>query len=83
MLAVPIATYYLVLNALPLPPNRPPIGTFEGQPVFVDNRPWQARGASLGALLGLIVFGWVPFYIWKAQVSRRRIRCFRAYCTGR
>lgn len=79
MLAVPIVTYYLVLNALPVPANRTPIGQFDGHQVFEDNRPWQARGASLGALIGLILLGWVPFYAWKAHGKRQVNQMLRKF----
>ena len=68
MLAVPITVYYVVLHALPEHLTR--IGTDDlGRPVFNDDRFWEARGASFGALVGLILLGWLPLFLWKAHVS--------------
>ncbi|KAI0675194.1 hypothetical protein C8Q78DRAFT_1010929 [Trametes maxima] len=70
LFAVPIVIYYVVLNALPKQ-----IVTFEnsrGRTVEVgDERFWQARAASIGTFVGLLVLGWGPFFLWKANGKRQ------------
>lgn len=58
--------YYLVLNSLPRTTE-----TFNdhGRNFSVDEQQyWQARAASIGALLGIVFLGWAPFFLWKAHV---------------
>lgn len=66
-LAVPITIYYVVLNVLPQKLDR--VGEANGRVFFTDERYWQARAASVGSFLGLFLLGWVPFFLWKANVS--------------
>ncbi|KAI0819973.1 hypothetical protein BC628DRAFT_1399709 [Trametes gibbosa] len=68
--AVPIVVYYVVLHALPRQQVR--FTEFDGQIVTLNEEPfWQARAASIGALLGLILLGWTPFFLWKANGKRQ------------
>ena len=66
-LALPIALYYILLNVLPQQLNRFEEGN--GRFFVTDDRFWQARAASLGAFFGLLLLGWLPFFLWKAHVS--------------
>lgn len=65
--SVPIVIYYVVLHALPDQHVR--VTEHNGRVVTLNEEPtWQARAASLGVLLGLLLFGWGPFFLWKANV---------------
>ncbi|KAI8972263.1 hypothetical protein BD414DRAFT_500730 [Trametes punicea] len=68
--AVPVTVYYVLLNVLP--EHDVDVERFDGRVVAVDDqRFWQARAASIGAFLGLLILGWVPFFLWKAHGKRQ------------
>ncbi|KAI0743924.1 hypothetical protein C8Q80DRAFT_868972 [Daedaleopsis nitida] len=67
-LVLPIVIYYVVLHALPEKDTR--VEEANGRFFTTDERPWQARAASLGSFLGLVLLGWVPFFVWKARGKR-------------
>lgn len=65
--ALPITIYYVLLNVLPerLEHFR------DGNRVFTtDDRFWQARAASFGVFVGILLLGWLPFFLWKARGKR-------------
>ncbi|KAI0769723.1 hypothetical protein BD413DRAFT_78565 [Trametes elegans] len=68
--AVPIVVYYVLLNSLPK--SEVEVERVNGHTIAVrDDRYWQARWASMGALLGLLTLGLVPFFLWKANGKRQ------------
>ncbi|EJF65411.1 hypothetical protein DICSQDRAFT_124598 [Dichomitus squalens LYAD-421 SS1] len=78
MLAVPIVIYYVALHTLPA--HLTQVGeTFNGERIFNDDRVWEARAASVGALVGLILLGWVPLFIWKARGKRQVNQMLRKF----
>ncbi|KAI0630256.1 hypothetical protein C8Q77DRAFT_250843 [Trametes polyzona] len=68
--AVPIVVYYVVLNALPR--TQFTFTDFDGDRITVREKQfWAARAASMGALVGLILLGWLPFLLWKYHGKRQ------------
>ena len=58
--------YYVLLAALPN--DVQVIQEFDGREITSDDRFWEARAASAGVLVGFLLLGWGPFYLWKFQV---------------
>ncbi|KAI0355577.1 hypothetical protein OH77DRAFT_1424512 [Trametes cingulata] len=70
LIAVPVTIYNVLLNVLPK--QKHVVHLINGESITVDEEQfYAARAASAGAFLGIMLLGWLPFFLWKANGKRQ------------